>query len=94
MQDLNSVCLKSRAASHQDCQVGLWRAADHVRDEALVSGRIQDGEMFFLGLKVGPPDLHCLALVPLLLVGVQSPRQVPAPSESARSFHKMINAYN
>ena len=66
--------------SHQDCKVGLWRSTNHVGDEALVSGRIQDGEMFFLSFKVSSPDLHRLPLVPLLLVCVQSPRQVPATS--------------
>lgn len=64
--------------AHQDCQVGLRRPSDHVGDEALVSGGVQDGEMFLFRLKVSSPNLHRLPFVPLLLVCVQSPRQVPA----------------
>lgn len=73
-------------ASHQDCKVSLWRSANHVGDEALVSGRIEDGEMFLLSLKVRSANLHRLPLVSLLLVCVQSPGQVPVTSMSIQEM--------
>lgn len=98
VQDWIFVCLRLRASwrhgrpSHQNRQVGLWRSTDHVGDEALVTGGVQDGEMFFLSLKVSSPDLDRLPLVSLLLVCVQSPRQVPATSMFIYSFmfHKTV----
>lgn len=62
----------------QDSQVGLRCSSDHVGDKAFVSRGVQDGEMFLLCLKVSSPHLYRLPFVPLLLVCVQSPWQVPA----------------
>lgn len=78
---------------HQDSQVSLRRSANHVGDEAFVSGGVQDGEMFLLGLKVSSPNLHRFPLVSLLLVCVQSPRQVPTPSKSYCTSTKTFNEH-
>ena len=64
-------------STHQHCEVRLRRPTDHVGHKALMSRRVQDGEVLLLCLKVRPAYLHRLPLVPLLLVGVQSPGQVP-----------------
>lgn len=49
--------------------------------------------MFLLRLKVSSPDLHRFPLVSLLLVRVQSPRQVPTPSKSHCFSAKMFNEH-
>lgn len=54
-----------------------------------MSGGVEDGEVFFLGFKVSSPHLDRLPLVSLLLVRVQSPRQVPAATMFNYPF--MIN---
>lgn len=89
LQELIEISLRP----HQDSQVSLRRSADHVGDEALVSGGVQDGEMFLLRLKVSSPNLHRLPLVSLLLVCVQSPRQVPTPSKSYCVSTKTFNEH-
>lgn len=65
-------CLKHRVAfaTHQNGQICLRCAADHVGHEALVARSVQDGKVLFICLKVRPAHLHRLPFVPLLLVGV------------------------
>ena len=63
--------------THQYGQVSLRRAPNHVGYEAFVAWGIQNGKVLFLCLKVCSAHLHSLALVSLLLVGVEGPGQVP-----------------
>jgi hypothetical protein len=55
----------------------LGDAGDHVRDEGLVARRVEDGEVLLVGLEEGSAHLHRFALVALLLVRVQRPREIP-----------------
>ena len=88
------------AGPHQHGQVRLRRASDHVGDEALVSWGIQDGKVLFFCLKVGAAHLHRLPLVPLLLVCVQSPGEVPVHGdqgdveETARERGRVASTQN
>mmetsp|Transcript_79519 Transcript_79519/g.224893 ORF Transcript_79519/g.224893 Transcript_79519/m.224893 type:complete len:274 (-) Transcript_79519:212-1033(-) len=61
----------------EDADVGLGRAAYHVRNVCLVPRGIQDGPPPVLRLEVGTPDLHSLALCLLLLVGVHDVGKEP-----------------
>ena len=61
----------------QDSNVGLRGAADHVGHETLVARRVQNNKMLVFGLEEGAAHLDRLALLALLLIRVQSPRQVP-----------------
>ena len=67
-------------ADDEDGKVGLAGASDHVGHVGLVAGRIENREMLLLCLEVGAPHLYRLSLVPLLLVGIHAPRQVPSLS--------------
>ena len=57
--------------------VGLRRAANHVGHEAAMAGRVQYDEVLLVGLEEGAAHLDRLALLALLDVRVESPRQVP-----------------
>ena len=43
--------------NHQDGNVGLGGASDHVRDEASVAGRVQNNKVLLFGLEKGATDL-------------------------------------
>lgn len=79
--------------THQYCQVSLWRPTDHVGDKAFVARGIQDSKVLFFSLKVGSPDFHGLPLVPLLLVGVQCPRQVPVEEKHAKMLRNLLKGF-
>ena len=64
----------------EDGEVCLTGAPDHVGHEGLVAGRVQDREVLLVCLEVRSAHLHRLALIPLLLVGVHAPGQVPGLS--------------
>lgn len=71
--------------THQHCQISLRCATDHVRDKALVSRRVQDGEVLLFRLKIRTAYLHCFTLISLLLICIKSPREVP--EENTKMIH-------
>lgn len=68
---------EERTRTNENGDVGLGSASDHVGNETFVSGSVKNDEMFLFGVESGSSHLDGLALVSLLFVGVQRPRQVP-----------------
>ena len=86
---LNNASWEEQNVTDQDGNISLRSTTNHVWYKALVSGCIEDCEVFAVGLKERPADLHSLAFVALLKVCVQCPWQIPnitGPCPTARAW--------
>lgn len=57
--------IKTALWAHQHRQIGLRCTTNHIRHEAFVTGRIEDGKMFLISLKVSSTNFNCFAFVSL-----------------------------